>query len=457
MKRCAGMFLIVVLAGWCAAAPATAPSTTPAEPQATELQVTEPQATGPQTTADADMAPAADGRIQQLIDQLNADAWAARQEAEEALVALGSSVLPHLEQAIQGSDDLEVRTRLRTILGRIERERALGTTRITLDLSDATLQEVLAEVSRQAGAPLRLTGSQSDRRVSYSFRDEPFWVVIQRICRDFDLMPSDSGDRQGGFALSRASAGQLKAPTVIHGPFLVALNKFEYSHMINLWDQETMHSRASLSMMVMAEPKLTILGRSYMPLVEEVTNEAGQSLEPGGVMHRGFGSGDGRIWTVNLPLSAEAARSRKIATLKGTIDVVVQVRAQSIEVTDILNVREQSYSVGPRRVILHEMAQKDGAYLLRLTVFHIPGEMAEIGGVASQLKTLQLFDANGQTFQGSGMLNAQADGLKTEFTVQFRRPSSASRDAVPTRLQWTLPIETRSLKIPFEFHDVTLQ
>jgi hypothetical protein len=397
-------------------------------------------------------------RAAELIAQLQADEWAVRQRAEDELVRLGIDVMPHVREAAARATDLEVRTRLRTVLARIEHDRAVGGTTITLDFPNATAQEVLAEISRQCGALVRLShprGAGDPPRHDFTFDREPFWSAMARVCEVFDLFPSESGDNARGLVLSGGSGWQLKSPRAVHGPFIVLLRSVHHSHSVHLAQPQAIQSSSSLQMLVMAEPKLTILGRSYMPQVDVAVNEHGQSLAMPSE-YSGKGGGGTRVWSVSMPLQPLAAKSRKIATFKGSISAVVQLRAQTLEVNNLADVREQSYTIGPRRIILHEMAEQGEQQVLRVTIFHTRQEMFD--GLQSLVQGVRVFDEKGRPFQMGGISNRNIEEDRSEIDIHIARQSpDGAILKKPAKLVWTVPIETRELQIPFEFHDIPLQ
>jgi hypothetical protein len=404
--------------------------------------------------------PATEDRVAELIRQLDADEWAARQRAEDALVRLGEPALQPVQQALEEAADLEVRMRLQTVLARIERERAFGVTRITLDLKSATARQIVDEISRQAGASIRLQNDGSDNddtRADFRFDEEPFWSAVTKVCAAYDLYPSGTSHGRRGLQLTRGNGSRFRAPHSSNGPFLVMLNSVQHSHNLNLAQPQAVESSSYLQMTVLAEPKLTILGHSYMPVITQAVNENGQSLAMPHEYGGHFSSDEGSVWSVNVPLLPLAATSQKIASLRGTLSASVQVRSQSIEVTDITRLRDQSHTVGPRRVILHELNEKDGSFVLRVTVFHTREEMNG-RGVHSLVQGLRLYDEAGRAFQTGGQSGRNYEEHKAEFDIHFsRHDAEGMRLRKPTKLVWTIPTETREIEIPFDFKDVPLQ
>src|SRR5688500_7289149 len=101
--------------------------------------------TGPASTQPLDPS-------ETLIAQLSADEWQAREEAQDQLVAMGSSAIVRLQRVVAESPDEEARQRAQAAINRIGERQVTGPSMITLHMKNASLREVFAEISRQCGA-----------------------------------------------------------------------------------------------------------------------------------------------------------------------------------------------------------------------------------------------------------------------------------------------------------------
>ena len=57
--------------------------------------------------------------IEELIEQLADDAWKVRENAQKALEKMGKEIVPKLKEALEESDDPEVRGRLRDVITKL--------------------------------------------------------------------------------------------------------------------------------------------------------------------------------------------------------------------------------------------------------------------------------------------------------------------------------------------------
>ncbi len=405
------------------------------------------------------------GDVASLILDLRAEEWGTRQRAEEALVRMGPAVAGEIEAAIAGCEDLEARTRLAAILGRIERDRAVGVSRITLEMPNATAQEVVAEISRQAGAPVRLEGQDGawNSRRDFAFIDEPFWSVMRQVCEAYDVFPRESGGGEQGFYLGPNAGHPFKAPVCERGPFVMMLQRVNHSYSIDLSSPGNRQSNTSIQMTVMAEPKMVILGRSYSPVLKEAVNESGESLLPAGDGGNGYDSSRTHVWSASFGLNDLAARSVKLAKLRGVVSVLAQVRSQTIEVEDLSRAAGRSQEAGPMRIVIQDLSQVNGRYSLKIAIFN-GGRLFNEGG--------RLFnDRGGMLNQGmrvsgsrrgeyvaESVRDMKVEGDRIEYTVNLRALNGGEESmGRPMRLVWKVPTEIEELEIPFEFTDVPLQ
>jgi hypothetical protein len=162
--------------------------------------------------------------VRDLVKQLGSDDYAEREAASKRLDAIGPGALTELRAAVR-SENPEVARRAHELLRRIERridnEKALAATLVTLDAKDQRLDDVLADLSKQAKCEVVLNGTElralADRRITLSTkRNVPFWDAVLRISDVADLQVTGAG----GFA---ASDARLHPPDALPLPRSSAL------------------------------------------------------------------------------------------------------------------------------------------------------------------------------------------------------------------------------------------
>lgn len=128
--------------------------------------------------------------IKGLIAKLGSDDFAEREAATSRLDEIGAPALAELRLATR-SDNPEVvrraRELLRAIEGRAANEKTLAPTLVELDAKNRRLDDVLADLSKQAGCEVVLNGLNTEelanRRITVATGGKvPFWEAVLRVC-----------------------------------------------------------------------------------------------------------------------------------------------------------------------------------------------------------------------------------------------------------------------------------
>jgi hypothetical protein len=160
--------------------------------------------------------PPPDTDVARLVGRLGSGSFAERQEAARALDELGGPALPALRAAERGPDP-EVRRRARDLVRRIEQReetaRVLRPQRLRLVYKDTPLAEALADFSRQAGAPIQLSGGRAragKRTVTLDTGETTYWEALARFCAAAGLHEPDrpAGDMVREEVFARGGGGR---------------------------------------------------------------------------------------------------------------------------------------------------------------------------------------------------------------------------------------------------------
>ena len=126
-------------------------------------------------------------KVRSLIVQLKDRNQGIRKNAEEALFQLGPPALPllRIDESKMTSGDLK--TRLGTIIRRIERQQrkaiaAGATLMVTLTVKDRLITDVLAELQKQTAVSIEHKGIPPDAVTSLDANGLSLWDAVDRIC-----------------------------------------------------------------------------------------------------------------------------------------------------------------------------------------------------------------------------------------------------------------------------------
>jgi hypothetical protein len=143
---------------------------------------------------------------QALIQDFTSKEFAARQQAVDKLIALGPDVLPVIQKTLAQTQDAEVKLRCQMVLKGVADKYGVTVTgpkpaapalavpkplgkltadasKITLDVRDGTLGEVLKDFARQSGnTPLNLPNDLAEKNVTLNVKDMPYWQALDKLC-----------------------------------------------------------------------------------------------------------------------------------------------------------------------------------------------------------------------------------------------------------------------------------
>ena len=409
-------------------------------------------------------APALDA-IDALITQLGDPDWHRREAAQERLVLMGREAQPNLERASNESPDPEIRERAAAALATIAANAETGPSIITIRGEDIPLREVFKQLSEQAGVALEtyppdVLEQQRNAKVSLDIDHQPFWEAMRQITEKtgYALQQWDNT----GVKLMQGGP-QTEGVSVVSGAYVVSAVRVSRSRSVELGGAQNAYEDFNVQLTARAEPKLRLLRVGYAPNLEEATDEHGNSLLPDAHAQPpgGYAIAPAGVWQFPARLHAPPDVGRRIARLKGSIDVAVQTRYEQLEVPDIVSARSVNKVAGGVRFVIKELRRTGETWTLDLLVRPdgAPLPEAEWERLLQILPTadIKLLDGRGEVFQRTGS-STSGGPEQVEMTIEFT-PRAWGHDrklGEPSKLVWTVPTETRDVSVPFEFRDLPM-
>lgn len=157
--------------------------------------------------------------VRALIEKLGSDDIVTRDQAALDLNRLGRKALPALNEAA-GKSTGELRKRIDAVVYHVF---AFGApVLVTLEVKDRPLHEVAAELEKQTGVPVRISGARVDATASVSAKNVVLWEVVEDLCRARgDLMYRFAND-----AVEVYSSKFRALPSVDHGGLRFFIDRF---------------------------------------------------------------------------------------------------------------------------------------------------------------------------------------------------------------------------------------
>lgn len=359
-----------------------------------------------------------------------------------------------------------------------ELERGVGgPTLITLHFKDATMQEILNELSKQSGIRVRANfWGDEQRKKTYSLDIEkrPFWEVVSEIGDKLKLFPQQWGG-QNGLVLSPDSEGSSRGSTQLDTPLLSIVAKtLTRTHTVNYKKNSTTNQdqpetpSMMLQSVLLIDPKLQLLNNASRANVTEIVDEKGKTLK--GEHDEIYIYGEAPVlWQMQLPLKYSATMGKKLAHLSGTFRAFVVARDEKWEISDILKAKgaTKTVKIGGKEetYTLEEVTKQGESVQVRISIkrgIEIAPPPADNTPEGQQLKYarrdwsrwMRLADEKGNSYQGYN-----SGGGDDEMSFSFNNNQQFPDDVKagePVKLQINVPLEFRLLEVPFEFKNLVL-
>lgn len=423
-------------------------------------------------------APAAakpDPKVAQLLADLGADDYRAREKAGRDLTALGEKALPGMKAALLATDSPEVQRRLAVLVRKMEVDRLVAPKQVTLAAKQKTVKEALDEVSKQTGYKIEYGGNGgTELKYDFEFDNTPFWVAVDRVASANGCVVYAESDDETIRVYNQDSVN----PHVAYaGPFRFLATNIHSNKSVQLSNinrrggNAQRHENMSFQFQIQSEPKNPMLGVTQAEVVSAV-DETGASLLPpkdpnnrqAYYENRGM-RGHNTYGNLNLNRSA-AGSATTIKSLKAKIGVILLSGVTpEITVGDPLKAKGKSF-VGRTAELeigsLVEDPNTKGAYVLEATMRKMgvtDENNQDYNWANSAWSRIELYDAAGNKYQTYGPNNLNNNGAAAQFTIPFntndRRTGKAMKLGPPVKLvvnEWL----SVTHEVTFEFKDLPL-
>lgn len=393
-------------------------------------------------------------KVRRLIEALADSSIEARESAMQALIDLGEPAADALKKAA-ASEDSEVRERSECALVEIRRRsklRSLYRERkpLGLQFENATVDEVVRDLSRKAGIRFQADAGVGREKISLSLADATLMQALDALCREAREL---DWTFTGQDAVRLKSQPFLQRPSSYDGGFKVAVKRVEVYRCSNFRDSGGM---LWLFLEAAAEPGIQTSGNPVFR-VTQVVDETGNELTPsaegastppplpgGSIVARDFaGAMDSKPFAfTNLSRFA-----RKLSRVRGKVSFCFALGATEIVLNDIP--QGSTATVGDLSVQAND--SYNGSLQVMLTRsgdVPAPAQLFNLAGIT-------VTDTDGTEYHPSLSLDVQnfyRVGNSASFSVWFNRTSPMAVKSV----RLTVVNDFYEKSVPFEFTNVTL-
>ncbi len=332
-------------------------------------------------------------------------------------------------------------------------------TRVTLTLENAEPGEALTRLTEAAGKTVTArVPNMWDRRawprVTLSVVDRPLWEVALSIADHLGVTISPVGD---ALTFNTSLSDQrMIGLRCISGPFLIVANRIDRSATLTYVKADPRADKFEVSMTVFCEPGVRIVSCPYQMTVVEARDDAGNSLQGSPASQRRNGA-TGLMREFDVSLSAPSSEARRIASLKGYIDLDVQQTSHEVVVADLGQALGHKQDFGVYTVSVTEVAatQRGRQVVVvidRGTASDLLWRQVTTGYSNSQPR---FTNADGQSLTAVRLgSRGRTTDQRAEFTVSIGRGDEAEAGVIA--MNWPLPDESRRVRVPIEFKDLPI-
>lgn len=320
--------------------------------------------------AGVDLAP----QVRKLVRQLDAAELATREAAEAALLELGPAALETLPTDVERMS-AEAQQRLGRVRRQLQQRKAESFTdgsTVTLRAEDMSLEEALAQLERQTGNKLvdfrQQFGQEAlDAALTFNFENRPFWPTLDEILDQADMAVYGYSGEPGIAVVQRAAqASPRLGQASYRGAFRIEAVQMEAHRQL----RDVGQAGLQLQLEVAWEPRLRPLGIRQALDEVTLTDDRGEAIQ--------LAANEGQLEALvtpgtmltelALPLVPPPRISQEIATLAGTLSVLLPGGIETFSFDGLLNARKTHLKKGGVRVTLDEARKNNELWEIRIRV-----------------------------------------------------------------------------------------
>ena len=397
--------------------------------------------------------------VAKLVKQLDDAQLPKREAAEKELLTLGPKVLELLPN-ITRQTPAEVKERLTRVRKQLETaaaESATKPTRVTLK-GPLKLSEAIAAIEQQTGNKLidyreQFNQQARDTNVQGDFQDRPFWEVVDKLLDQSELTTYSFSGQRGALAFVARNEQEVdrSGRGTYAGMFRFEPLRAEASR--DLRNPENHSLRLFLD--IAWEPRLQpiIVTQALSDL--KATDDQGADLPIDG--REGEieipVDGDSAATEMYVPLQLPARGTRKVASLKGKLQVLAPGRVESFEFTDLEKAKNVEQRKAAATVTVDQVRKNQDLYEVRMRVkFESAANALESHRDWIYQNPAYLVDASGERLDNVGLEATLQEEDQVGVSYQFIAPDGVKG----CKFVYITPVSIIQLPVEFELKDIEL-
>lgn len=317
-------------------------------------------------TADADLKL----EVRRLVRRLDARELADREAAEKTLIEMGPKVLDFLPTPDQRVP-AEVKQRLdriKVLLQKKQAKTAAANSTVTLTGKRMLLADIFKAIQEQTGN--RITFEREGTglppvRLDVDYKNAPFWPTFDEILDRTGLaVDSYAVERTLSLNVARGEMRSRVKTASYDGPFRFQAVRVDASRNLRMDGDRSM----SLTIEIAWEPRFRPISLQQRMSEIFLADENGEPIiiaAPGAQLEIPV-LAEAVSTELRIPLEAPPRSVRKIATVKGSIQALVQGKAEPFEFTDLEKAENVEKRAAGVTVILEKVRKNRDVWEIRV-------------------------------------------------------------------------------------------
>jgi hypothetical protein len=322
---------------------------------------------------------------------------------------------------------------------------------VTLELTNSTLRDVVAALTRQTGLPVTYPDAAADQPCDAVFHGKPFWDALELVA---DQTGQRVGLKDDGRAVTLVPRGKSREVSSVAGPFRVVARQVVGRYLL---DEGAVAHEVRLD--VHWEPRFPVFRIDGTPTITGADDDRGTALTPQPGGSRSQPPGYAHAATVRL--GGITREAKRIGVLKGHFTVVASEKWLTFRFPDLAAKPPVALPAQERvTAALRRFGRDEETWEAEVELTYPPTipefESFEAWAAGNRVR---LVSPDGTKLFPPDSRNVSAAGRRVVGTYYFKE-DRAKGLVNPAGKGWSLVVEAPAtpaeFKVPFELRDVPL-
>jgi hypothetical protein len=343
---------------------------------------------------------------------------------------------------------------------------------ISLHLTDASPRDALAELEKQTGIKFAslpeipwADGVDAEHvvpnQISIDLDNKSFWSVMHEICLASKLDVAERGNYDDiTIAFNEAASGVFGDwPTFVGPAATIVVTAIHHKASIDLTQKDITPQRdIAVELNAYIDPRLHMIQRQQyngrsIATVETAFDENGKSILAPPPQDSSFGFVTSPwLEDPTIPLDYESGKSKRLATLKGSIRIIVATASETLEIDDLPTSTGKEKNVAGTQFKMTTITVDGKNLSFEFTLKRTEMDKAIWERAAASVSGMLRLQRVDGTIGGVGSdYEIRGDILTYKAHVHFDKDQER-----PAKLIWEIPTATEERDLPFEFKDLPL-